>query len=241
MVKYVKSRNFKRSGVVRKTIGRNRTRSRAFPMYRGLQSGETVMPNKTFTKLRWSLNLSGAYTNSKQIANIEVNNMFDPNYFLGGDQPTGYDQMSAFYTAYRVHAVSIDSYIENSATGTMVDVGYQITPYEQSTSNFYVRDQVQRSRNGTVKNLSNWAPNFAWKFKRYISCAKILGLTKTAFNASDDTMALTALAPNKKCVFTIMSWRHDDPTNIAIANTLNGTVNVTFYVEFLRRNMLPLS
>jgi len=68
----------------------------------------TVIPQRFFTRLRYvSLQIGTTTTISPGYYQFAANGLNDPNLTGGGHQPMGFDQLSALYKDYRVHAVKV--------------------------------------------------------------------------------------------------------------------------------------
>jgi len=66
------------------------------------------MSNKQIVKLRYASNtrLTGGVSNLRELQ-FRLNGLFDPDFSLGGHQPMGFDEWSAFYGRYRVNQPSV--------------------------------------------------------------------------------------------------------------------------------------
>lgn len=80
-----------------------------------------VMADEVYCKLKYTERL--LYTPGVNFTNwiwitYRANSLFDPNFAVGGGQPTGFDQWTNFFSKYRVTACKMTVHFHNSQTDT---------------------------------------------------------------------------------------------------------------------------
>lgn len=121
----------------RKRRGRRRRgrRSRKGPSKWNLTRNQ-IFPDKLLVKLSYaqvySLNIGAS---SDQLV-FRGNSCFDPEEAIGGNQPTGFDQWTDFYTEYRVFACKCKVRIVNLTAATGLNVTLMATRQANGSGSF---------------------------------------------------------------------------------------------------------
>lgn len=94
--------------------------NRIYPSHRfsGVYAGTSVSQPVQPFKLKWQYsNVLNVNLGVSVAQTFRVNSLYDPDYTGIGDQPVGFDELSAFYSKYRVRACKIKFSIWNYYSG----------------------------------------------------------------------------------------------------------------------------
>lgn len=142
-----------------------------------------------------------------------LNSLFDPDYTGIGYQPYFHDQYSAMYSRYRVYGckvemrVSLDCNISAVRAGTVV-----LVPASDFTAFWTTVANACNSRQAIWRNA---VPNQnAVTFKKYFSCADVIGVTRRQYNSDEDYAALCTINPINRCVLNLIIANNDSVAGI---------------------------
>lgn len=194
--------------------------------------GVSVIPDKLFCKLKYSqfFSLTSAGVN-RQV--FRGNSLFDPDLTGIGHQPRGFDEWSALYTRYKVHASSIkitavcvDSNVNvlNVVPAVTSDLSVTAISWEDLTEMPYAKYRYMAPGNVGVSRtiVSHFAST------KSIRGEKIL---------DDDYSALITTNPQKEWHWHVAVSQFDNVSNPAVSIICE----IIYHCEFFRRKNLAAS
>jgi len=220
------TKNLKKRAYKKKPYAKRRARGGAIPQF---TIGREIVARRQFTRLVYEVGQIGT-TTTTGLGNFQLrlNSLFDPQYTVGGGQPQGYDQLTQLYTNYRVHGARVDVYAQS------------LTPSNQSIVSLIHRTQVavpsdvralMESPNGKFCMLTSDKP---CHLSKYFPIAKILGITKVAYN-SDAIYASGSGADPIQLSLCNISWCN---INEVTSTGHNIRATITYYAEFFKPQIL---
>lgn len=210
---------------------KNNRRSKRFNTVKNKMGITGPLSQKISTKLIYETGQIGVTTTtSPGTFTISLNDMFDPQYAIGGHQPRGYDEMSAIYGEYRVLAVKVNIYAQALSSGSHV-IGYAI---DGSTTppgdiNSYMEARNKKFKLGTLDR-----PTI---ISCYTSIAKALGVDYRRIRTDDNYRSGIGASPARIPYFHIFFQNNDESTS----SGYNVRATITFYTEFSHPNILGQS
>jgi len=153
------------------------------------------MSNKQIVKLRYASNtrLTGGVSNLRELQ-FRLNGLFDPDFSLGGHQPMGFDEWSAFYGRYRVKSAKCKI---RAVSNTTVNVPMAVIAYPSNSSatvgNLSAALEQSLNTTSTFKILNSNSPAVA--IGKSYSIHSITGQTPQQYNADEDSQALVSADP----------------------------------------------
>jgi len=187
----------------------------------------SVMPDRFFVKLKYEqlgqLILNNSSTGSHE---YRGNGCFDPDLALGGHQPLGFDQFSAFYNRYRVHASSVKMELQRTSDSFVWCLCPTLT---SSTPSVQTLIETPYAR---YRVVSSSISNHMLAHKMYTK--KIYGQRIT----QDDVFsALTTADPSRKWYWSISAQSYNGSSQV----TAYYNIRLMYYVEFFDRTQLSAS
>lgn len=161
---------------------------------------------------------------------IALNDMFDPQYSIGGHQPRGFDELSAIYGQYRVLAVKVMIYGQALSTGSHI-MGYSINSSSVPPGDI---NSYMEARNKKFKFATSDRPTV---IKCYTSIAKAHGVDAARVRIDDEFAAGIGASPASVPYFHIFYQNNDESTS----SGYNIRATITFYTEFSHPSVLPQS
>lgn len=192
--------------------------------------GPDIMPDRIRTKMTYYA--SDTMTSATYERIFKANSAHDPWYSTGGGKAGGFDQLASLYGRYMVRGASIRITAVN-CHATMSSVLTVLATPDVSTSIGSANSREQAYSKSTV------IPPLANQVKRlsmYASTKSVRGYHGAKIQ-DDELEALVTTSPAKLWYFRIFSNSHDAST----AQNLEVTYQITQYVDFFHRNVLPLS
>lgn len=199
--------------------------------------GPAQQPDRLYVKLRYAQNVNLSDNSSSTVDQIfRANGCFDPDFSLGGLQPNGFDQWSALYTRYRVHASKIQVKLvtatadpQNSMYVTMIPSTSALpvgTSIEGLLGNSYCKWQLLGPETGnSVTSLSN-----------YVKISAFLG--KEGVKYDDVNQAEISANPVRQVYWQFRAQTADGVIGVP---ALNCMFIITYFVEFFARRELSRS
>lgn len=227
-----RNRGYQRRGLFRRRYRRRYTsvNKRSQRITKSKVRG-TLIADRTYVKLKYYATVN--FTTGSGIIIKDYlfrgNSLFDPDYQLGGTQPLGYDQWSAFYNRYMVFGSKIRVQFINLSSldplyTSVVPIGdaAALTPYNDAISELpYVRTSILSNGSGskTVGFLNS-----------YMRTKKIFGISGSI--DPEEYGATTGTGPNQEWYWAIRAY--SIPGNPLTATAF---VTLTYYVRFFDRNI----
>lgn len=200
-------------------------------------SNMSPLPDRFFTKLMYSdaNALTFAGTGTPMYHQYRINSLFDPNYTGTGHQPLGFDQLSTLYNRYRVYGMKYKVTFVNRDTVYQVDVAIQNRP---NTTLHTVMDTVYESPYSQKTTLGIEGSGASIRIlKGYVSCAKILGISKTELKTDDENSAIVSQNPTHSPMLTLYIFNQTS-NQAAVVST---RVELVYFCEFYDRKLLTQS
>lgn len=188
-----------------------------------------VVPDRIFVKLRYNEIINKQTATNFEYYEFAGNDVYDPNVTSTGTQPTGYDQWSAFYTLFRVHASKIKIAVSSQAGTHTQIVG--IVPQTASAALAGINEAARDPRART-KQLAASANNVVY-LSNYLSSKKAFGerqLDDIVYSGTTGNVG-TGASPSRLWYWSIFLATVDG------ANAIDAQlhVKVTYYVELYKR------
>nr|QXP07599.1 MAG: putative capsid protein [Arizlama virus] len=190
------------------------------------------LPDRTFVKQKLVTGLTYDNTSGGWIlASLPINDINDPLGSTGADQPYLYDQWKAFYSRALVHGVKVKTTMTLGSVGISSTSNREllVVPSPQSTLS-----TVGLARMQPYLSIRRWMVNAGRPVtvSRYISCSKVLGLTREKYVSDPGyTMQGVDTSPAKLVYLHIGTW---DPVNTTTVTTY-VLLEMTYYVEYSGR------
>lgn len=205
--------------------------SNNFKSVTSFQDNNTGLPSRKRVKLKYGesvhLNIMGA-----QNHDFRMNSLHDPDKTVTGHQPMAYDQWSALYNRYRVHAIKLEvTCVQgDNAEGASAMIALFPNPADVTVTSNYQVLEMQNSAYTFIGNTS--AGQSISKLELYLDIKKVMGLNEL----DDDYTAAVGANPVKSPVVTL--WAE----NMAgISMDIQAVVEITYYAEFYEPKLLGLS
>lgn len=159
------------------------------------------------------------------------NSLYDPDYTTTGHQPAGFDEISALYKWYTVHASSIKVDLVPGATGVGVaSAEVAVIPTVNATDWTAVEPEVIRENQyGKMMIVSNG--NGMPSMNHYMTTSKMLG--RSDIN-QQTTGALVSANPEEGWFWHVVIQAVDEATTL----DMYLYCTVVYYAEFSQRNKL---
>lgn len=237
----------KRSGSYSQSSAKSRPTS-SFKMYRSPDSG-TIGPSRFNTKLRYASQKSFPITLASPNAPIITfagNGLYDPDLQVGGQQPTGFDQLMAMYLAYRVNACSMKYSVTVVPTGTtQVAQAAPFIPFQFSSTARMLLAGSTNSWPSTVcapftKTIVLSCQNGTRVMKHYVS---MKSLVPTPERKDIEFAGSSTANPVRVMNFDLNASSGSDswPLNATDTMIVNVIVEMKFYCEFFTGRNLSIS
>lgn len=235
-------RRYRKYNRRRKSYRKNyyRKGKRSFSNSLSLTKFGTTVPDRIFVKLRYveRIVLTAGSSNSYV---FRGNSIFDPNYTSTGGQALATDQWNSFYQQYRVHSSSIKVVINATGGGAGSVRRYLTLPWDSddlSTINatpFSVVAEYPRAK--VWYGNTNTGAGAVSMSKNFVKSYKALGLSKTAYNADDNTAAYFDSNPGFEWYWYIRSEAGD----VISSPESPLYITMTYFVELFDRRALGAS
>lgn len=203
------------------------------------------IPDFTMVALPYSehIQMSSLTTNPSQGYKYQLNSMNDFRNAFGGHQPLGFDQYSAFFQKYRVHAtkIKVTWYDPSGLTGS--EIRCALYPARHNTnlsasSAFSILDELPMAKVAplVVTGGGKWRTTI----KAFYKMHRLQGVSKTEYNTDLNYEAYIDNDPGSMPLLYILAW---DPN----ATTGGGTgtvwfnIQATFYASIFGRKPLTQS
>lgn len=215
---------------------------RRYGRYRRKRQNRTVNRTNTMTGIPDTNKIKLSYlanvTHSADVFNVKIiraNSLHDPDYSLGGGQPTGFDQWASFYDRYKVTSSKCSVQVINQSadpvTGSVICSVFPVIDPASASSNAN-KTQTQAYQRTKILTPSN-AQGFV-QINNFISTKKIYG-DKT-INDIDYSAPITA-DPFKSWHWAITTQTSD----FLSFHSVILRIKVTFWAELYERKYLPQS
>lgn len=191
-----------------------------------------VFPDRVRVKLTYTQEeelTQATFATPLEWRSIRGNGPFDPDFFIGGTQPLGWDQWVPFYNQAVVKASKITVNCANTGAGVgvfMLLLTVRSAPV--STSNGIYAQQQPYCKYKFVGSIDSGRGNV--NISHYMSTAKIFGVPGKTPAIEDDYASSTSSVPINEWYWHIYTYSQStsafDPT---------FTIRVTYYVEFFDR------
>lgn len=217
--RYRKSKSYS-SSYKKRYIGKNPSTS---------VSKMSIMPDRIMVPLQWSENLN--VSGSSGVAadrRYAINNLYDPLFETGGDQPTGFDQWATLFNDYKVHSIKIDIEFVNRSATIYPGVGFVINNDSTTLTDLFTQSDNPYSKRkilGINSGVSKCSMG------TYVSIKKLVGvdiLDESEYSAN------VAAAPNALVFLHLMTQDSAEAGNTDVMTD----IRFTFYTEFSHRKTL---
>lgn len=195
-----------------------------------INRGPSVVPDRYRTKLVYTLKTQANSSNLVQTV-VRGNSVFDPEWAVGGNQPTGFDQLSTLYGRYIVHGCQIKVRAVNLGAGVGKIVVFPTT----ATSINNIREAIQAPYSKTRMLAPTGSGQSMTYISSYSSTKSIRGITGPLVD--DELEALTTANPPKEW-YWIVAGSHFDEASII---DQDWEITVVYYVDFFKRLKLSNS
>lgn len=241
-------RRFKRSFYRR----RNAHRRHRKPGRISRRSEPLLLPDRLQTKLKWSINVLATLNGAGlAVLNLFGNGPYDPD---GGgtplNQPTGWDQYSAFYDRYycsgskiKMEVTNVNNDLGAAADPTVSDALVGLIPSNNivTTSNLTTTNpsELPYAQEKTVAPF----PGHQYRvLKKYMSTKKMFGQPGCAYNPDFQGIAgNTGVGSNPNNLWWWNAYFVAPAGAAATGKKYRVRLWITFYVTFYRRNQLTIS
>lgn len=195
-----------------------------------------AVSDRQFVKLRYSTYLSANYAGSAVPQVIQFNTLgcYDVEVALGGHQPKGFDQWSAFYNRYICYGVGYTFHFANRSTAEQAQCFVLSRP--NTTTPTLLEDILESPYVKTT--IAGVEGNGLRTIKGYVSNPKVLGVTKEKFRTDDRYAALTTANPANVGPILTAGFTAMDVANACF---LQIRCDLVMYVCFFDRKNLPQS
>jgi len=198
------------------------------------RSLSTPIPDRMFTRLKYSEQVSVTTGVTCQWYSFRLNNVYDPNYTGTGHQPLGFDQWNTFYNKYqvtkayfRVHPISQTSNTE--------EVGYHINHSTTTPSGVELAKEKPFSRWMLIGDSDVSSQK---SLRGYAYPAKILGISYAKYRMDDNYSGACNGTSSPAGVYLHIGVQNANRTGVD-AVLLN--VDIMFHTVFYDRVALSMS
>lgn len=185
----------KRKSIKSRRRGRG-TRRRRYSRATIGRSRSTLVPDRMFTRLRYSELVGLTYTGVGVSAyyQFRVNSIFDPNLTGIGHQPLGHDEWQLFYNRYRVRGMKYRVTFTNTSATDQVEFALQLRPNSTVDTNF---DSIRESPITTARGIlgTEGSGQACKSASGYASVAKIRGIPRGRLQYDSDYQAVFGNSP----------------------------------------------
>lgn len=195
-----------------------------------------LSPDKVMVKLRYPsfVNYNGQPTLDQV---YRANSLFDPDLTGTGFQPNGFDEWSAFYNRYRVHACKIEAKIISTSATSPGNAGFiSIVPTNEATLSGTLIEGVLGN---AYCKWANYGPNVGTsttQLSNYINIGNFMGKEGVPY---DDVNQAAVTANPAREVFWHATVQSADQTS-SVSN-IRVMFILTYYTEFFSRKELARS
>lgn len=184
----------------------------------------SLMPNRLMTKLVYANSRNQTVTTAMNYYKWSVNSLYDPDYSGTGHQPRGFDQLSALYSEYRVHAVKFNVVIVSRSSATVPFYGgiywHGGTVNPPTTKNGVCESNTAICKHGTSEKPI--------RISKYFKIAEIFGRSDATVRGDRDFSAGVGADPTIQAIVSVFGQAEDEATSI----DLTFNVTIEFYCEF---------
>lgn len=204
--------------------------------YSIINRGPSIIPSTYSTKLRYvNTTTINSTLGAIGINQYRGNSLFDPDFSGTGNQPMGFDQLSAFYNKYRVLGCLAELQWTSSDTTQMDDMVLLATNESTITGG---SDNGQRGEYPYAKRkIGSSLQSGKQSLSMYLSTAQITGASKQKVR-TDDAYSATTIANPLNPWFWTVSYQS---FNRASSQTIYYTIKLTYYCSFFERGNLVQS
>ena len=193
------------------------------------------------------------YSETRQMTNLNahpgttlyayrLNSLFDPyNPQAISGQPLGFDQYSAFFQRYRVHATKyhVTWFNPGSVNGTELRVGTYVAPDGTAIpagQSFSIMNELPNAKSTHL----SVAPGASWRanLSGFQRLSRLQGVSKADYNGDDDFEAEFGANPIKSPLLYLYAWNPQDFMDNA---TVYYEIKMTFYASLFKRKPLSQS
>lgn len=202
--------------------------------FRTPRAANVIMPKAIYTKLRFADAFS--ITTASGVMGFHVfagNNLYDPNQTGAGQQPAGYDQLTAIYDRYCVYgckvAVNMQSLQGTGAANSSFSAA--IVPYTDSNAAVDTTEEMWMNPKGKWSSISNQYDGVSkglW-LSSYSSPMEMFGKSKQQVLTEDNFSAAVTTGPAYSFYWRIGARALD---GVSTLNSIRCQMHMTFWVKF---------
>jgi hypothetical protein len=126
------------------------------------------------------------------------NTVFDPNYTAAGAQPVGFDEWSAFYSAYRVIKFEIETQVSMRTVTSSLAVAAACTSGAPGSSDYF---DVAGFRDSKCSSTDSGAAPARLKFSKSVS--DVIGVLPITVQTDDGFQAAVSGSPSRQVIYTV--------------------------------------
>lgn len=218
-----KRRRFKKKNGPRKAFGR--TGGIRVPQYK------TVLPRRLFTRLTYATENKNQSVTVPTTVQFAANGLFDPDITGVGHQPMGFDQLTAIYQDYRVHAVkmTVELTTQTAAVPGLFAIGMHGNSGVPANMSEAMEDRSYKHR-----ITEPYRPARLTMFKKI---STIFGKSKLMTNGEANFSAGSGANPTTLGYCNLMMASQDETATCLY----KYRVTLTYFVEFNNLRDLPAS
>lgn len=207
-----------------------RRRKRKSSLNTVIVRGPNIVPDRILTKLSYSSAQNFTGTGYHNFV-FRGNSLFDPDFTSSGLQPTGFDQLAAFYDRYKVYSCSCSLTMVNNSSEVAQFVLVPIVETSTPSSSISIDQALPYAKQRVLSgNLGTPIVNI------YSSM-----MTKTIRGENiqdDDYSALVSSNPSKQWHYHLSAQAVPSSAN---AINITWVINMTFKCMFFKRKSLNTS
>jgi hypothetical protein len=164
-----------------------------------------------------------------------LNSLYDPDFTGAGHQPYAYDQLSAIYAKYKVHAVTIDLTITDPIVDANIVAVSAQGPNQTAVLTGALWGTLGERPDTWVRPI-NAGGGQVMNMKKTFPMHVLMALTKSQFAADIDTTS-AAISANPSAT----PWLRLAVANLTAASTVIAYLRITYHAEMYERTVLSQS
>lgn len=216
--------------------GKYKRAKRTFPPKAVICYAPQICPDVMRVQLPYSLRKSAVGGGAVDIVDFVLrgNGPNDPDFAVGGQQPIGFDEWSAFYRRYRVTASKVELFAINDAAVS----AFAYIVAQNTSSGIVDKNLVGENQFVKLVNVGQDGASNTGNLSMYLSTAQVRGGPQDIVQYEQDLSALTGTTPTQEWFWHVGAYgMGDSNTNFDVDLELR----VTYYIDFYDRQTLSRS